>query len=31
VPSLGRAGPNPARIFNHIKSKYYNHIKFIAY
>jgi hypothetical protein len=28
---LGRAGPSPARIFDHIKSKYYNHIKFIAY
>jgi hypothetical protein len=31
VPSLGRAGTSSTRIFNHIKSKYYNHIKFIAY
>jgi hypothetical protein len=31
VPSLGRAGPSPDRIFDHIKSKYCNHIKFIAY
>jgi hypothetical protein len=23
---LGRAGPSPARIFDHIKSKYYKHI-----
>jgi hypothetical protein len=31
VPSLGRAGPSPARIFDHVKSKYYNYIKFITY
>jgi hypothetical protein len=31
VLSLGRAGPSPTRIFDHIKSKYYNHIKFITY
>jgi hypothetical protein len=30
VPSLGRAGPSSARIFDYIKSKYYNHIKFIS-
>jgi hypothetical protein len=28
--SLGRAGPSPTHIFDHIKSKYYNHIKSIA-
>jgi hypothetical protein len=28
---LDRAGSSPAHIFDHIKSKYCNHIKFIAY
>jgi hypothetical protein len=28
--SLGHAGPSPTHIFDHIKSKYYNHIKSIA-
>jgi hypothetical protein len=31
VHLLGHAGPSPARIFDHIKSKYYNYRKFITY
>jgi hypothetical protein len=31
VPSLGLAGPIPARIFDRIISKYYNYIKSITY
>jgi hypothetical protein len=31
VSSLGHADPSPTRIFDHIKLKYYNYIKFIAY
>jgi hypothetical protein len=31
VSLLGRAGPIPTYIFDHIKSKYYNNVKFIAY
>jgi hypothetical protein len=30
VPSLGCADPSPTYIFDHIKSKYYNHIESIT-
>jgi hypothetical protein len=30
MSSLDHVGPSMTHIFDHIKSKYYNHIKFIA-